>query len=128
MVARVPKDAAEHQPVEVHVHSQEPVAPPVDQAFESASRALRTAAQRDDMPALISALEHADLNSADLKTGNTALHWAAVLDHPKIVRALLDAGADTSRVNRTGATPWDLAVAKGERKLVLQLQNHNSLH
>ena len=107
----MPTDAAACVPVDARLH----------EAFESAGRELRTAAQRNDMTALASALKHADLDSADLKTGNTALHWAAVLDHPKIVLALLDAGADSSRLNRNGATPWDLAVGKGGRKLVLQL-------
>ena len=91
--------------------------------FGATGRELRTAAQRDDRAALTAALKHADVNSADLKTGNTALHWAAVLDHPKIVLALLNANADMSLRNRNSATAWDQAVAKGGRKHVLQLLN-----
>ena len=90
----------------------------LDPHFDSTGRELRTAAQRDDQAALAAALKHTDVNSADLKTGNTALHWAAVLDHPTIVLALLGANADMTLTNRNGATPWDQAVAKGGRKHV----------
>jgi hypothetical protein len=114
-------DSVKQMPMPTNAAECVPIGARLDEAFESAGRELRTAAQRNDMNALVSAVKHADLDSADLKTGNTALHWAAVLDHPKIVLALLDAGADSSRLNRNGATPWDLAVGKGGRKLVLQL-------
>ncbi|TAM40068.1 MAG: ankyrin repeat domain-containing protein [Rhodanobacter sp.] len=49
--------------------------------------------------------------------GNTALHWAALVDDGATVQALLDHGADTTIVNHRGETAQD--VAQGDAKNVL---------
>ena len=51
----------------------------------------------------------ADPNIPEHRSGMTPLHWAAILDYPKIFRALLDAHADATAMNSHGKTPIDLA-------------------
>lgn len=55
----------------------------------------------------------ADLNVQAPNDGNTALHEAARQGHVRVVVALVEAGADTSRVNKEGRTAAELAEANG---------------
>lgn len=48
-------------------------------------------------------LHHCSLLS-DLQAGDTALHVAAALNHRKVVKLLLEAGADASVVNNVSST------------------------
>lgn len=41
---------------------------------------------------------------SDLQAGDTALHVAAALNHKKVVKLLLEAGADASVVNNVSRT------------------------
>jgi ankyrin repeat protein len=60
----------------------------------------------------------ADPNLTD-KEGNAALHEAAMRGvGPKVVQALLDAGAKRSAKNAKGLTACDLAIAKKREKIV----------
>lgn len=47
----------------------------------------------------------AEINSADTKTGNTALHEAARVGHENVVQFLLTVGADINATNKVGETP-----------------------
>ena len=49
------------------------------------------------------------VNMADVD-GDAPLHNAARGDHPDVVRVLLEAGADTTKINHDGERPIDLAV------------------
>ena len=39
----------------------------------------------------------------------TMLHWAALFQAEDVVRFLVERGADVTRVNANGETPWDVA-------------------
>jgi len=51
--------------------------------------------------------------------GNTALHWAAIANDPRLVARLLAAGLDPHATNRTGATP--LHYGTGNEQIVRDL-------
>lgn len=59
-----------------------------------------------------------ELSSGCLQAGDTALHVAAALNHKKVVRILLEAGADTTLVNNVS---WAAAVGSTDSK-VLRIQ------
>ncbi|KAJ7413889.1 ankyrin repeat domain-containing protein 6 isoform X1 [Willisornis vidua] len=53
--------------------------------------------------------------------GDTALHVAAALNHKKVVKLLLEAGADTSVVNNAGQTPLEVARQHNNPEVALLL-------
>lgn len=53
--------------------------------------------------------------------GYTALHWAALRGHTKVVRLLLEAGADQNIRNTRKSTPLLLAAWKGNIETVVEL-------
>ena len=89
--------------------------------------ALHNAARTGDHAALAQQLQgggggvHVD--AEDATTGNSALHWAAVRDHPEAVLTLLEAGADPWCVNRGGLTARAMAEHKGASNSSLSLSN-----
>lgn len=56
-------------------------------------------------------------------TGMTALMMAVVGGHPDVVKELLDAGADTTILNRNGESALDAAVKGGIEDIISQLRN-----
>ena len=57
------------------------------------------------------------MNALD-KSGRTALHNAALGRQLKIVEMLLEAGADTSLLDRSQEAPLHTAVRTGNEKLI----------
>lgn len=57
------------------------------------------------------------------KQMNTALHIAAGHDDPAFLAILLQAGADPASINADGATPLDIATARGASRSAGVLQN-----
>ena len=53
--------------------------------------------------------------------GATALAWAAYLDHPTMVEALLAAGAEVNVTDEYGETPLTLACSTGNHAIVEKL-------
>jgi len=75
----------------------------------------------DECTRLLESGSIADLNWKTPEEGNTALHVAADADHEPIVRALLDAKANTAEVNDFGLNPFCLAARGTEAyKLLLR--------
>ena len=54
-----------------------------------------------DIAALLLEDEMSDINCRD-KQGDTALHWAVLLNNPPMVQLLLQSGADISAKNANG--------------------------
>ena len=52
-----------------------------------------------------------DINTKDIKYGNTALHYAAWVGNHDIVSFLIWKGGDLSIKNKYGETPYDTAIA-----------------
>ena len=96
---------------------------------------LHAAAKNGDVNAALAEINEGgvDVNSPDAVTGNTALHWAAVRNHPLLVLALLEADADPSVQNRAGFTAVEMVVNKdgingdGTNSMVLKLLRHNTV-
>lgn len=65
-----------------------------------------------DVAALV-ARHGANVNAPGGPHEATPLHYAAGLDHTAMVRLLLELGADIDARNMHGATPYDVAVARG---------------
>ncbi|XP_030908559.1 ankyrin repeat domain-containing protein 6 isoform X8 [Melopsittacus undulatus] len=55
------------------------------------------------------------------QAGDTALHVAAALNHRKVVKLLLEAGADASVVNNAGQTPLEVARQHNNPEVALLL-------
>jgi len=96
-------------------------------------------------PALASASVDTGANRRDAATyyldeinhyvyaGDTALHIAAAAYEARLVRTLIDGGADPKRTNKSGSTPMQLATqptgrggtgstdAKGQQALMVEL-------
>jgi ankyrin repeat protein len=53
--------------------------------------------------------------------GNRPLHAAVYMDRPKVVDALIEAGADVSSTDDSGWTPLHLAVSNGRLELARRL-------
>jgi hypothetical protein len=60
-------------------------------------------------------LENYDVSERDLDYNRTALHWAAVLGYIKVLKTLLDKGADILALDKHRATPLHYA-AKFQRR------------
>ena len=59
----------------------------------------------------------ADVNAKE-NDGNTALHWASVLEYAEIVKMLLAMGADVNVKNNKGNTALTQAIFFGHTKIV----------
>ena len=59
-------------------------------------------------------VNHLDLDAQD-EYRNTALHLACEEGHVEIIKALLEAGADRSTVNKEEKTPFQLAKPEIQR-------------
>ena len=60
------------------------------------------------------------------KMGWRLLHWAAFYGYERIVRRLLEKGADIARKDRSGQTALSWAAMKGHKTVVeLLLENRN---
>jgi ankyrin repeat protein len=67
-------------------------------------------------------LEHgASPNIADVENGWTAAHQAASRGNARMMRAVLDRGADITRRDLKGSTPLDVARAAGREKLAAMM-------
>ena len=58
--------------------------------------------------------------------GRTALHGAAKSGHEKVVKLLLDKGANVNMKNRDGQTALDVAQEKGHKEIVKILKAHGA--
>jgi uncharacterized protein len=65
-----------------------------------------------------------NLNTAGSRTGMTPLMWAVYseYDHPEIIQAFIDKGADVSRRSKDGKTALGWALQKGNTKTVALLR------
>eukprot|EP00117_Sycon_ciliatum_P035108 scpid44460/ scgid0898/ Caseinolytic peptidase B protein homolog; Suppressor of potassium transport defect 3 len=54
--------------------------------------------------------------------GLTALHYALIMDSERVVRLLLDAGADPNSASRQGHQPIHLAESKGVQSAIIEAQ------
>ncbi len=89
--------------------------------YEGAELPLIFSAVMDDVAAVrLLLLYGADANRAD-NIGMTALHWAAVIEHSRVVSVLLESGARTDILNAYLLEPANLALLNGHRKLSRQL-------
>ena len=64
-----------------------------------------------------------DVNVIDYN-GDTALHDAARFGHKEVVQILLDAGTDTSIVNKLDQDPAATAAAYGKTEIATLIANH----
>ncbi len=91
-----------------------PVTAATDTPFANAAERLDMAT----LERLLAASPTADAVNAAQVDGMTALHWAVYHDRGKLVRRLLEAGADPSAANRYGVVPLSLAAANGNAEIV----------
>ena len=76
---------------------------------------VMTAARTGNLQAVEALLAHgADVDASTEQLEATAVMWAVAARSPKIVRALLDAGADPTRSTTTGHTPLMCAARNGD--------------
>lgn len=63
-----------------------------------------------------------DIQAGDIQAtdeyGNTALHRAAALGHPKMIKALIELGAKPTATNKQHETPLMLAVKEGQMEAI----------
>lgn len=85
-------------------------------AQESGLRLIE-AARQQQLGAVRALLPDTDVDATQ-PDGATALHWATYRDDEKMVRLLVDAGADPGAANDLGVTPLVLACANGNPVLV----------
>ena len=85
-------------------------------AQESGLRLIE-AARQQQLGAVRALLPDTDVDATQ-PDGATALHWATYRDDEKMVRLLVDAGADPGAANDLGVTPLVLACENGNPVLV----------
>ena len=61
----------------------------------------------------------ADPNQVGGKFSASSLYVAAECNHPRVIAALVKAGADVNLVNSKGGTPLCLAASKGLREVFI---------
>jgi len=74
-------------------------------------------------------LKDANVNALDTrksKSGRRPLNWAAFYGHAKIVKLLLDHGADIDAQNRTGFTAIHHAVENNQKEIVILLKSEGA--
>ncbi len=72
-------------------------------------------------------IEHSqDVNSRGLYKESTPLHWASARGHVKVVRVLLEHGADVAVQNEDGSTPLHRASRRGRVEVVHVLLQHGA--
>lgn len=98
-----------------------------DRAAEGdAGVAFRHAAEVGDVPALQTLLaRQTDINARD-SAGRTALMLATLHNQPKVVLALLTAGADPNISDAQGITPLNAAMAGGHQAITETLQRYGA--
>ena len=79
---------------------------------------VRNDSQYEMVSLLLNAPNGKALLNAQDNEGNTALHIAACMNHPKIVLKLLASGADSRVRSHCGYTPMDWAVFKSNAEVV----------
>ena len=79
---------------------------------------VRNDSQYEMVSLLLNAPNGEALLNAQDNEGNTALHIAACMNHPKIVMKLLVSGADSRVRSHCGYTPMDWAVFKSNAKVI----------
>ena len=60
----------------------------------------------------------ADLNAALQKNGYTAMHRAASYNYAKVVKLLIDKGADINKVSNLGYAPLHMAASSGGKEVI----------
>lgn len=83
---------------------------------------LMHACKRGDKAAMLKHLQDgADVNERDF-LGKSALYFAAEYKRTKLIKALLDAGANPLRHDFTGITPYQIACASQQEKMIYQME------
>ena len=77
------------------------------------SQEMMRAAASDNVPAVTRCLAEGASPNAVNPIGQTALHIAAIWNHVKVAKVLIDVGASLSPPNQYGATPLHFAAQKG---------------
>lgn len=86
-----------------------------------AEPAIVDAAMKGDLKTVRSLARQADSLTAAHPDGMTALHWAVQRRDLPMTDLLLDAGADPTLANRTGAKPLYLAAQNGDAAIIARL-------
>ena len=77
---------------------------------------------------MIQLLEVCDVNYADARFGNTALHYAAEAGHAALVQLLLaQDGVNVNAITTDGATPLWYAAVRGHARVVALLTRHPTI-
>ena len=92
-------------------------------ALNQEEEAFLKAAQEGDLEAVNfyikkSKTQEIDINVKDQKEGWTALYWATYYDYPKIVKALVEAGADVNATENYDSTALILAAEFNRLEIV----------
>lgn len=101
-----------------------PAAPAPDRAAAAptGSAALVAAARSGDVARIAMEVANGtDVNRVDPATSRTALHWAAQEGQVAAIKALLDADADLTAIDRVGMSPLAIAAKGGHSDAVIVL-------
>jgi ankyrin repeat protein len=83
---------------------------------------LMTCARTGSADAVRTLLAHgANLNAREPTQNQTALMWAAAQQHPKVVRVLIEAGADLQAHSKSGFTALHFAARMGDMEVTRTL-------